>query len=78
MAGWTSTGFVVEFSVIWSTQAADPAQWAFWVLATDVLDEELGSQKSVGIRTLDRLTSPVPWSGLRKAVDACLEGLRTV
>ena len=57
---------------------ADPDYWTFWVVATDMLDQELGSQKSLGIRTLSRLTSSVPWSGLRKAVDTCVEGLRAV
>lgn len=61
-----------------NANVADPNHWAFWVVTTDMLDWEFGSQKSVGTRALNRLTPSVPWSDLRVAVDACVEGLRTV
>lgn len=47
-----------------------------WVVTTDVLDHELGSQKSLGMRTLNRLTSSVTWTGIRARVDACVETRR--
>lgn len=61
-----------------NANVADPNHWVFWVVTTDLLDQEFGSQKSVGTRALNRLTPSVPWSDVRKAVDACVEGLRTV
>lgn len=61
-----------------NANVADPNHWAFWVVTTDMLDQEFGSQKSVGTRALNRLIPSVPWSDLRVAVDACVEGLRTV
>lgn len=48
---------------------AEPACWRFWVIPTRVLDDQLGPQKTVGVTTLDRLTSPVGWSRVRSAVD---------
>ncbi|WP_419915968.1 hypothetical protein [Candidatus Poriferisodalis sp.] len=59
-----------------NANVADPEYWTFWVVATDVLDHELGSQKSLGIRTLNRLTSSVTWTGIRARVDACAETRR--
>jgi len=59
-----------------NANVADPSHWAFWVVATDVLDQELGSQKTVGIRTLNHLASPVTWSGIRERVDACVDARR--
>lgn len=55
---------------------ADPTCWTFWVIATEVLDHELGSQKSVGMRTLNRLASPIAWSDIRREVDACVISLQ--
>jgi len=50
----------------------DPANWVFYVLATAVLNDELGDQKSVGLSTLAGLAAPVPWSELRAKVDSAL------
>ena len=53
----------------------DPACWRFWVIPTQTLNEELGSQKTVGLRTLGRLTEPVGsvgWTELRSEVDRCI------
>ncbi|WP_419552513.1 hypothetical protein [Candidatus Poriferisodalis sp.] len=55
-----------------NAKVADPAYWQFWVVATKVLDQELGSQKSLGINRLNQLATPVPWRGIREAVDAGL------
>ena len=52
---------------------ADPACWEFRVVATTALNKELRSQKTVGLGTLDRLTSPIGWVGVRQAVDAALK-----
>ena len=57
---------------------ADPTRWMFWVIATEVLDQELGSQKSVGIRTLNRLAPPVAWPDVRKEVDACVDSRQSI
>ena len=53
----------------------DPACWRFWVIPTQTVDEKLGSQKTVGLRTLARLTEPVgsvDWTELRAEVDRCI------
>ena len=57
---------------------ADPACWMFWVIATETLDRELGSQKSVGIRPLNRLASPIAWSDIRKEVDAYVDSRQSI
>ncbi|MCY4629821.1 MAG: hypothetical protein OXE75_02860 [bacterium] len=54
----------------------DPACWRFWVLATRQLDDELGTQENVGLKTLNRLTEPrgsVSWTELRAEVDWCVD-----
>ena len=56
----------------------DPAHWTFWVVSTEVLDQELGSQKSLGIRTLNRLASPVAWSDIRDEVDARVDSRQNI
>lgn len=47
---------------------ADPASWRFWIVATSVINEELGDQDSVGISKLDHLAAPVSWSEIKTAV----------
>lgn len=53
----------------------DPDCWQFWVLSSRRLDQDLGQQKSVGLRTLERLTGSTSWSWseLRVAVDRCIQ-----
>ena len=51
----------------------DPASWSFWVVSTQTLDAELGSQKTVGLSTLNKLTQPAEWSQIRAEVNRCLE-----
>ncbi|MDE0188887.1 MAG: hypothetical protein OXN80_07285 [bacterium] len=46
--------------------------WAFWVIPTRKLDDELGDQKGLGVSTLDRLTTCVKWSEIRSSVQAAL------
>ncbi|MDE0232972.1 MAG: hypothetical protein OXI56_00635 [bacterium] len=50
----------------------DPDGWVFWVVSTRNLNNELGEQKSLGISTLDRLTTRVDWSNIRSSVRAAL------
>ncbi len=47
---------------------ADPETWSFWVVDTNMIDEKLGDQKSLGIPTLNGLTDAVPWSGIAAEV----------
>lgn len=48
----------------------DPDSWAFWVVPTRKLDDELGPQKSLGLSTLSRLTTRVNWSQIQSAIAA--------
>ena len=53
----------------------DLGQWRFFVVPTFALDEEFGSQKSIGIGSLTRLMArkgkqPVGYDGLRQAISA--------
>ncbi|WP_423918420.1 hypothetical protein [Candidatus Poriferisodalis sp.] len=50
----------------------DPSSWKFWVIATQSLDDELGSQKTAGLSTLDRLTEPVEWPDIQDEVDRAI------
>ena len=50
----------------------NPAFWRFWVVSRQTLDDRLGSQKSVGLSTLDGLARLIGWSEIR-ADDWCLE-----
>ncbi len=54
----------------------DPANWTFWVVSRRRLDDQLGPQKSVGLATLGSLARRIQWSGLKAAVDACIEEVR--
>lgn len=51
---------------------ADPDFWQFWVVPTDVLDSELGTQKSLGINRLNELATPVRSNSIQAAVNRCL------
>ena len=48
----------------------DPSTWRFWVVPTSRIDDELESQKSVGITTLDRLVESCDWERLRPSVES--------
>lgn len=50
----------------------DPNRWEFYVVPTPVIDEELGSQKTVALSRIGGLTDPVTYSRLRKRVDDAL------
>jgi len=46
----------------------NPARWTFWVILTRKLNDELGSQKSVGVSTLDMLATRVDWWSIASAL----------
>ena len=49
----------------------DVSQWRFWILATESIENALGSQASLGLTTLSSVAgAPHPWQGIREAVDA--------
>ena len=48
---------------------ADPESWSFWVVATSAIDNELGDQKSIGIKKLDQLGNRIRWEEIRQALD---------
>jgi len=52
----------------------DPGTWSFRILSTSAVDKELGSQKTVGLSRLDRLTTPVSWAGIKPAIDQIFAG----
>ena len=56
-----------------SENVADPNWWRFWVVPTETLDRELGSQKSVGVARLSQLAALTPWTSIRRAVDTCID-----
>lgn len=47
----------------------DPESWKFWVISTQTLDDKLGDQKSIGVRTLNQLADHVGWSEIKAEVD---------
>ena len=47
----------------------DLSQWRFWIIPTPVLNSELASQKSVGMRTLNRLSKSVTFSEIKATID---------
>ncbi len=49
----------------------DPNEWTFWVIATKALDAAVGSQKSVGLKTLDGLAQQISWAEIRSVGDSC-------
>ena len=53
---------------------ADPSQWRFWVVSTALLNNELGSQKSVGVTTLNGLAGSVSFSEIKTAVEDSVSG----
>ena len=53
---------------------ADPSQWRFWVVPTSALNSELGSQKSVGVTTLNGLAESVSFTEIKTAVENSVSG----
>ena len=54
---------------------ADPASWSFWVIATKIIDKELGDQRSLGESTLNQLTQSVSWLELPKEFKRVIESI---
>ncbi len=52
---------------------ADPESWSFWVVATHMINEKLGDQKSLGVSTLNELTGAVTWSGIAAEIKRVTE-----
>ena len=47
----------------------DSASWKFWVIPRQLLDDELGDQKTVGLTTLSRLGAMIESSEIKAEVD---------
>ena len=52
---------------------ANPANWRFWVVPTSRLEDELGSQRTVGETTLVRLTESCDWNQIRTSTEAIVK-----
>tara|TARA_B100001996_G_scaffold219245_1_gene168563 strand:- start:590 stop:1105 length:516 start_codon:yes stop_codon:yes gene_type:complete len=52
----------------------DPNSWRFWVIATSRINDELNTQSSVGISTLNQLTEPVSWSAIKEKMQLIEKG----
>ena len=50
----------------------DLDKWEFYVLSTERIDRELGTQKRVGLSRIRRLTDPVRYAQLKGSVDSAL------
>ena len=50
----------------------DVRQWEFYVLTTQRINEELGDQKSVGLKKIRAMTGPVHFGQIRESVDLAL------
>jgi hypothetical protein len=50
----------------------DMNRWEFYVLSTQRINEELGSQKSVGLSRIQEMTGPVSLGQIRESVDLAL------
>jgi len=43
--------------------------WKFWVIATNKLNVHVGSQKTIGLSSLNRIASSVGYENLKAVVD---------
>ena len=53
-------------------EVIEPENWFFYVVATKTLDEELGDQKTIGLRRLHSLTTATSHENVHAAVDKTL------
>ena len=44
----------------------------FYVLPTEIIEQELGDQKSIGLKGIEALCKPVKFNGLREQIDRAL------
>lgn len=54
--------------------ALDVSKWEFYVLSTERIYRELGTQKRVGLSKISRMTEPVGYGLLKERVDQALNG----
>jgi hypothetical protein len=50
----------------------DANAWQFYVLSTEQIEQELGDQKSIGLKGLQALCQPVGYGSLRERIDLTL------
>jgi hypothetical protein len=50
----------------------DVSRWVFYVLATSLVDQRWGDQKSVGLAQIQAVAVPVPFARLREQIDGVL------
>jgi hypothetical protein len=54
--------------------ALDVSKWEFYILSTERIYRELGTQKRVGLSKISRMTEPVGYGLLKERVDQALNG----
>jgi len=50
----------------------DVGLWEFYVVATEEINRQLGSQKTAALSTIERLTEPAVYYQIRERVDSAL------
>jgi len=50
----------------------DVRGWEFYVVPPELIDQEFGDQKSVGITRIQALCKPVDYGGLKESIDKAL------
>lgn len=50
----------------------DTSQWKFYILPTNVINQQLGQQKTISLNPLRKLSSPVTYTAIRKTVDSMI------
>jgi hypothetical protein len=55
-----------------ASDVLDLDQWEFYVLSTELINRELGTQKRVGLGRIKRMTDPVRYAQLMETVDLTL------
>lgn len=55
------------------TNVLDAGQWQFYVLSTDLINSELGSQRKAALSMIERLPDPVGYAELKGLVNRVLE-----
>ncbi len=50
----------------------DLDRWEFYVVSTEQINRQLGSQKTAALSTIQRLTKPVGYTRIKGCVDSAL------
>ena len=58
-----------EFTPATNSNVSDMDCWKFWVIATNKLNSHVGSQKTIGLSSLNRITSSIGYGNLKTVVD---------